>query len=150
MQVQHEDYSISKLKHSTQDFGIEGLVYEILSWDKKYERASLAVCSNWIKAVVVKDFESLISLAEFVTDKKLPKLKIIPLESIPEVKIESPKYNGVLGIRIIFENVSHKLAVALKSGISLFELTNNTITSKPRVAPSFNNIPDIPGINLVL
>ncbi|MBT4972831.1 MAG: chromosome segregation protein SMC [Thaumarchaeota archaeon] len=96
--IMHEDYSISKLKHSTQDFGIEGLVYEILSWDKKYERASLAVCSNWIKAVVVKDFESLISLAEFVTDKKLPKLKIIPLESIPEVKIECPKQNGVLGI----------------------------------------------------
>ena len=94
----HEDYSISKLKHSTQDFGIEGLVYEILSWDKKYERAALAVCSNWIKAVVVKDFESLISLAEFVTDKKLPKLKIIPLESIPQVKIECPKQNGVLGI----------------------------------------------------
>ena len=96
--IMHEDYSISKLKHSSQDFGIEGLVYEILSWDKKYERASLAVCSNWIKAVVVKDFESLISLAEFVTDKKLPKLKIIPLQSIPEVKIESPKQNGVLGI----------------------------------------------------
>ncbi|MEC8529446.1 MAG: chromosome segregation SMC family protein, partial [Thermoproteota archaeon] len=96
--IMHEDYSISKLKHSTQDFGIEGLVYEILSWDKKYERAALAVCSNWIKAVVVKDFESLISLAEFVTDKKLPKLKIIPLESIPQVKIESPKQNGVLGM----------------------------------------------------
>ncbi|MEC9416957.1 MAG: chromosome segregation protein SMC, partial [Thermoproteota archaeon] len=96
--IMHEDYSISKLKHSTQDFGIEGLVYEILSWDKKYERAALAVCSNWIKAVVVKDFESLISLAEFVTDKKLPKLKIIPLESIPQVKIECPKQNGVLGI----------------------------------------------------
>ena len=30
--IMHEDYSISKLKHSTQDFGIEGLVYEILSW----------------------------------------------------------------------------------------------------------------------
>ena len=96
--IMHEDYSISKLKHSTQDLGIEGLVYEILFWDKKYERASLAVCSNWIKAVVVKDFESLISLAEFVTDKKLPKLKIIPLESIPQVKIECPKQTGVLGI----------------------------------------------------
>ena len=44
------------------------------------------------------------------------------------------------------ENVLHKFAVVLKSGISLFELTNNTITSNPRVAPSFNNIPDIPGI----
>ena len=32
--IMHEDYSISKLKHSTHDFGIEGLVYEILSWEK--------------------------------------------------------------------------------------------------------------------
>tara|TARA_B100000686_G_scaffold117366_1_gene124569 strand:+ start:5 stop:2014 length:2010 start_codon:yes stop_codon:yes gene_type:complete len=94
----HEDYSISKLKHSAKDFGIEGLVYEILSWEKKYERASLAVCSDWIKAVVVKDFESLMSLAEFVTDKKLPKLKIIPLEAIPQINIEPPKQNGVLGV----------------------------------------------------
>ena len=30
---------------------------------------------------------------------------------------------------ITLENVSHKFDVALKSGISLFELTNNTITS---------------------
>ena len=106
--IMHEDYSISKLKHSTQDLGIEGLVYEILSWDKKYERASLAVCSDWIKAVVVKDFESLISLAEFVTDKKLPKLKIIPLEAIPEVKIELPKQNGVLGILSDYVNCEKK------------------------------------------
>ena len=96
--IMHEDYSISKLKHSAKDFGIEGLVYEILSWEKKYERASLAVCSDWIKAVVVKDFESLMSLAEFVTDKKLPKLKIIPLEAIPQINIEPPKQNGVLGV----------------------------------------------------
>ena len=106
--IMHEDYSISKLKHSTQDFGIEGLVYEILSWGKKYERASLAVCSDWIKAVVVKDFESLMSLAEFVTDKKLPKLKIIPLEAIPEVKIELPKQNGVLGILSDYVNCEKK------------------------------------------
>ena len=55
--IMHEDYSISRLKHSPDNPGIEGLVYEILSWNKKYERAVLAVCSDWIKAVVVKDFE---------------------------------------------------------------------------------------------
>ena len=58
--IMHEDYSISKLKHDTENLGIEGLVYEILSWDKKYERSVLAVSSDWIKAVVVKDFSTLI------------------------------------------------------------------------------------------
>ena len=77
--IMHEDYSISKLKHSSENLGIKGLVYEILKWDKKYERSIMAVCADWIKAVVVKDFTTLVSLAEFVQEQKLPKLKIIPL-----------------------------------------------------------------------
>ena len=155
----HEDYSISKLKHSTQDFGIEGLVYEILSWGKKYERASLAVCSDWIKAVVVKDFESLMSLAEFVTDKKLPKLKIIPLEAIPEVKIELPKQNGVLGIlsdyvkceksflplkNFLFGNVvlveSRKIAIELsKSGFKTITISGEYFEAKATSVVIDNN-----------
>ena len=94
----HEDYAISKLKHRTQDFVIEGLVYEILSWDKKYERSVLAVSSDWIKAVVVKDFPTLISLAESVRNKKLPKLKIIPLEAIPDFKLDIPNDPAIIGI----------------------------------------------------
>ena len=94
----HEDYSISKLKHSSVALGIEGLVYEILSWDKKYERSIMAVCADWIKAVVVKDFSTLVSLAEFVQEKRLPKLKIIPLESIPDFKAELPNDSDVIGL----------------------------------------------------
>ena len=157
--IMHEDYSISKLKHSTHDFGIEGLVYEILSWNKKYERASLAVCSDWIKAVVVKDFESLISLAEFVTDKKLPKLKIIPLEAIPAVNIESPKQKGVLGIlsdyincekkflplkKFLFGNVilveSRSIAIQLsKSGFKTITLSGEYFEAKTTSVVIDNN-----------
>jgi len=96
--IMHEDYSISKLKHSSVELGIEGLVYEILSWDKKYERSIMAVCADWIKAVVVKDFSTLVSLAEFVQEKRLPKLKIIPLESIPDFKVELPNDSDVIGL----------------------------------------------------
>ena len=96
--IMHEDYSISKLKHDAENLGIEGLVYEILSWDKKYERAVLAVISDWIKAVVVKDFATLISLAQSVRDKKLPKLKIIPLEAIPNLKINKPDDSSIIGL----------------------------------------------------
>jgi chromosome segregation protein len=157
--IMHEDYSISKLKHSMQDFGIEGLVYEILSWDKKYERASLAVCSDWIKAVVVKDFESLISLAEFVTDKKLPKLKIIPLDAIPEVNIEFPKQKGVLGIlsdyvkcekkflslkKFLFGNVilveSRSIAIQLsKSGFKAITISGEYFEAKATSVVIDNN-----------
>ena len=157
--IMHEDYSISKLKHSMQDFGIEGLVYEILSWDKKYERASLAVCSDWIKAVVVKDFESLISLAEFVTDKKLPKLKIIPLDAIPEVNIEFPKQKGILGIlsdyitcekkflslkKFLFGNVilveSRSIAIQLsKSGFKAITISGEYFEAKATSVVIDNN-----------
>ena len=148
--IMHEDYSISKLKHSSNDFGIQGLVYEILSWDKKYERASLAVCSDWIKAVVVDNFESLISLAEFVTEKKLPKLKIIPLEEIPNIVINPPQHSGVLGIlsdfikcdkqflplkKFLFGNVvlvgSRKVAIQLsKDGFKAITLSGEFFESK--------------------
>ena len=96
--IMHEDYSISKLKHDSENLGIEGLVYEILSWEKKYERSVLAVSSDWIKAVVVKDFTGLMSLAQSVREKKLPKLKIIPLEAIPDFKLNLPNEPGVMGI----------------------------------------------------
>jgi len=96
--IMHEDYSISKLKHDSGNLGIEGLVYEVLSWNKKYERSVLAVSSDWIKAVVVKDFEALVSLAQSVREKKLPKLKIIPLEAIPDFKLNSPEDSSIIGV----------------------------------------------------
>jgi len=96
--IMHEDYSISKLKHDADKLGIEGLVYEILTWDKQYERAVLAVCSDWIKSVVVKDFTTMISLAEIVKERKLAKLKIIPLDAIPNFNLELPNDPGALGI----------------------------------------------------
>ena len=96
--IMHEDYSISKLKHDSEKLGIEGLVYEIVNWEKKYERAIMAVCADWIKAVVVKDFSTLVSLAEFVKEKKLPKLKIIPLQSIPDFEAELPNDSGAIGL----------------------------------------------------
>ena len=96
--VMHEDYSIAKLKGDAQQLGIMGLVYETISWDKKYERAVLAASSDWIKAIIVKDFATLISIAEFARYKKLPKLKIIPVDAIPNFNLKLPTENGVIGI----------------------------------------------------
>ena len=67
------------------ELGILGLVYELLSWDKKYERAIMASGSEWIKAIVVKDFETMVALAEHVREQKLPKVKIIPLDALSTV-----------------------------------------------------------------
>jgi len=94
----HEDYTVAKLKEDAAKLGIDGLVYEMISWDKKYERSVLAVSSDWIKALVVKDFATLLGVAEVARSKKLPKLKIIPLDAIPKFKLTLPKESGVIGV----------------------------------------------------
>ncbi|KAF6247861.1 chromosome partitioning protein ParA [Nitrosopumilus sp. b3] len=94
----HEDYTVAKLKEDADKLGIEGLVYEMISWDKKYERSVMAVSSDWIKAIVVKDFATLLGIAEVARSKNLPKLKIIPLEAIPKFNLKLPKKSGVIGV----------------------------------------------------
>ncbi len=96
--VMHEDYTISQLKGDSKKLGIVGFVYQVLSWNKQYERAILAACADWIKAAIVPDFETLVSLAQVARNKKLPKLKIIPLNAIPEFRMKTPKTPGLLGI----------------------------------------------------
>ena len=96
--IMHEDYTIAHLKEHREELGIEGLAYEMISWDKEYERAVLAAASDWIKSFVVKDFGTLLSLAEVARAKKLPKLKIIPLEAIPKFSLSVPKDSDVLGV----------------------------------------------------
>ena len=96
--IMHEDYSISHLKEDASKLGIEGLVYEIFSWDKHHERAILAVGSDWLKAAVVKDFATLASLAEVVRTRKLPRLKIIPIDAIPPLRPTVPEDHDVIGI----------------------------------------------------
>ena len=57
----------------------------------------LAVSSDMIKAIVVKDFTTLLNLADFVRAKKLPKLKIIPLDAILKFNISLPKDSSIIG-----------------------------------------------------
>jgi len=107
--VMHEDYSIAKLKEDSKRLGIRGLVYELLSWDKQYERAMLAAASDWFKALVVNDFATLLGISEFAQQKKLPKIRIIPLDAISESKISVPQERGVLGILSDFVKCKEEL-----------------------------------------
>lgn len=100
----HEDYTVAKLKEDADKLGIEGLVYEMISWDKKYERSVMAVSSDWIKAIVVKDFATLLGIAEVARSKNLPKLKIIPLDAIPQFNLKLPKKSGVIGVLADYVN----------------------------------------------
>ena len=153
--VMHEDYTISQLKDDAKKLGIVGFVYQVLSWNKQYERAVLAACADWIKAAIVPDFETLVSLAQVARNKKLPKLKIIPLNTIPEFRMKTPKAPGLLGIlsdyvkcdreylpiaRFLFGNIvlaqtgkdAHQLSKAGYKAVSIngefFESKTNAVT----------------------
>jgi chromosome segregation protein len=108
-EVMHEDYSIAKLKEDSKRLGIRGLVYELLSWDKQYERAILAVASDWLKALVVNDFATLLGITEFAQEKKLPKIRIIPIDAVSDSKIPVPKEQGVHGVLSDFVKCDEKL-----------------------------------------
>ncbi len=105
--IMHEDYSIAQLQEDRHRLGIDGLVYQMISWDPRYERAVLAAGADWIKAFVVPDFATLLGLAEAAREKKLPKLKIIPMEAIPAFEMDLPQGRGVVGILSDFVRSKH-------------------------------------------
>lgn len=128
--IMHEDYSIAKLKEDAEKLGIVGLVYEMISWDREYERAVLAVSSDWIKAVVVNDFATMISLAEAARSKNLPRLKIIPLDAIPEFRLDVPKEEGVIGVLSDFAKCDSKYSALKTFLFGNVLLTNSRDTAR--------------------
>lgn len=82
--VMHEDYSIGRLQNDAPRLGVLGLVYELLSWSPDMERAVMAAGSDWLKALVVEDMEAMAAISEAAASMGLPRLRIIPLDSLPE------------------------------------------------------------------
>lgn len=89
--VMHEDYSVGRLRVDAPELGVLGLAYELLSWDSKYERAIMATGADWLKALVVEDVDTMLSVASVVQHMKLPRVRILPLSAI--VQIQSHRGN---------------------------------------------------------
>ncbi len=81
-----EDIAIAELMKKRKEFGIEGLVYKLVTWDDSYDRPILAATSEWMKAFVVDNVMSMISIAAFAKRNKFPRLKVIPLDLIRKVR----------------------------------------------------------------
>jgi chromosome segregation protein len=82
----NEDVAIAELTKEKDKLGIRGVVHDVIRWDKRYERPMLAAGSEWMKAFVVHDIKSMIILAAYAKERKLPRLKIIPLEVVSRFK----------------------------------------------------------------
>jgi chromosome segregation protein len=81
-----EDLAIAELMKEKDRFGICGLVHDLIRWNKSYERSVLAAGSEWMKAFVVNNITSMIMIAAYAKEKKLPRLRIIPLDVVSRFK----------------------------------------------------------------
>lgn len=81
-----EDFAIAELMKEQDRFGIVGIVHDLVRWDRIYERPVLAAGSEWMKAFVVDDIKSMILIAAYAKERKLPRLRIIPLDVVNRFK----------------------------------------------------------------
>jgi chromosome segregation protein len=84
--IMNEDVAIAELMKEKDKFGIQGLVHDVISWDKSYDRPMFAAGSEWMKAFVVHDIKSMILIASYAKERKLPRLRIIPLDVVSRFK----------------------------------------------------------------
>ncbi len=82
----NEDLAIAELMKEKDRFSICGIVHDLIKWNKSYERPVLAAGSEWMKAFVVNNIKSMIMIAAYAKEQKLPRLRIIPLDVVSRFK----------------------------------------------------------------
>lgn len=123
-----EDYAIATLSKDFENLGVIGYVFNLLTWNEKYQKAVIASGNEWMKAIIVKDIKSMITLAEFSKTKGINFLKIIPQELLTVEKIKSVEDNpSVLGVLSDF--VSSKIPHLSEFLFGNIVLTKNPLTA---------------------
>jgi chromosome segregation protein len=78
--VMNEDFAIAEMTKAESSLTIRGLIYDLISWEKRYEKPVLAAGADLMKAFVVDDVGSMLSILEYAKKKKLPRLKIVSID----------------------------------------------------------------------
>jgi chromosome segregation protein len=78
--VMNEDFAIAEMTKAESSLTIRGLIYDLISWEKRYEKSVLAAGADLMKAFVVDDVGSMLSILEYAKKKKLPRLKIVSID----------------------------------------------------------------------
>ena len=78
--MMNEDFTIAEMTKLEQGPAIRGLVHDLISWERRYEKSVLAAGADLMKAFVVDDVGSMLSVLEYAKTRKLPRLKIISLD----------------------------------------------------------------------
>lgn len=97
--LQQEDYTVATLLDRAKEFGILGTFQQLVQWNTEHERAVQAVAASWMKALVVKDVKKMLRVIEHAKERKLPRLRMIPLDiAIGQNEKNVPSFNGVIGL----------------------------------------------------
>ncbi|MDW8276183.1 MAG: chromosome segregation SMC family protein [Candidatus Nitrosocaldus sp.] len=80
--MQGEDGAIARLIEGADRLGIVGVLQGIVSWDARYSRAVMAVGSNWLKALIVRDTASMMDVLEQAKGLGLARVTVIPLDMV--------------------------------------------------------------------
>lgn len=127
--LNYEDVAIAQLIKDTATHEIKELVHNAIKYDRKYERAILAAASEWLKALIVKDTRSMISIARYIKLRKLPRLRMIPLDILAHIK--APKFLkddvNVMGNLADFVSCDYK-------NLSTFLFGNTLLVKTPTAA----------------
>ena len=93
--MMNEDLAIAEMTKLEQGPTIRGLVCDLISWEERYEKSVLAAGADMMKAFVVDDLGSMLSVLEFAKTRKLPRLKIISLDLLKAQKTSNHSISGV-------------------------------------------------------
>ncbi len=80
--IMNEDFTLVELFNHQREFGMVGLVKDLIEWDRVYQKAVFAAASDWMKACVVNSIKDMIELASYLKERNMPRLRIIPLQVI--------------------------------------------------------------------
>lgn len=117
--VMHEDYSIGRLKTEAPGLGVLGMAHELLSWPAECERAVMASSSDWLKALVVEDMEAMAAISETARSMNLPRLRVIPLNHLPNLRAIPGSTPELLADRVSCEKRFEPLRTFLFGGVVL-------------------------------
>jgi len=94
--------------------GIYGRVKQKVHVDGKYRKAVEAASDGWLQALIVENLDVVKACAEALKKAKIGRIKLLPLQSIQDVKtIQPPKISGILGVLTSFIRSSAKYKPAV-------------------------------------
>lgn len=94
--------------------GVHGRLKNLIKIESGYRQAVEATAAGWLDAIVVQNFDAAFMCAETLKRTKLGRIKIIPLEEMPEINsISTPMIRGINGTASNFVRCSKKFEPAV-------------------------------------